>query len=225
MNLPNHFRDPEKVKRRGTMEEHRIKMDRKILEYLPHAPTAMYDIGVGPKLEWQRLKNTTGLEGMQLYGCEPDPRTYQWLKPQFPGTLWQVAIAYKETKVLRLYQYERWMITSQFERHNRSIGSVDVPCWTLDYFDEQCGKPNNILLWMDIEGMEYEALRSGESLLQSKRIIAINLECRQVPLAEGWALEDELTDHLYFMGYDLVKQYNNQRTHWDNIYLRRLSRP
>lgn len=138
-------------------------------------------------------------------------RNYEWLKNVFPGTLWNIAIASNRRRSIELTQYNRRGMTSLFNRHENSIGTCSASCWTLDYFDKKCGEPNSILLWMDIEGMELEALRSGERLLRSGRVITINLEARTTPLAEGWTTENELSNYLEPLGYKPAVHYNNQR--------------
>jgi len=202
------------------MKRHRTKMSTMVLKYARSDTTTLYSIGAGPKEEWfAMLKKRPSLK---VFGCEPDPRTYAQIEEAFPGTLWPVAIAKTPEAALNLFgSYQE---TSRFVPRggcytNRE--TLTIEAWTLDEFDVRCGAPNGIILWMDIEGMELEALQTGTTLLMSGRVHVINVEARSTPLAPGACTEDDVTQLLERCGYDLKKRYNNQHTHWDVIYMPR----
>ena len=187
-------------------------------------PTAMYSIGVGPlvKSEWSHWKER--YPTMQLSGCEPNPVLYSQLLQKFPGRLLQTAISDKE--YIDLYMEPESEKTfgrsSIFPAKGLSENTLTVPCLTLDEFDVEAGSPKDILLWMDIEGSELIALKSGEKLLKSGRVNTINLEVRdEVRGMEGeWPTADEIEEYLNSVGFIKAMDYNNQKTHWDAIYQR-----
>jgi FkbM family methyltransferase len=196
-----------------------------ISRFIRGTPDAMYDIGVGPKSEWRTLG--AKFPAMRIYGCEPEPKQHaKLLNAKFPGPLAQVAIG--ETA---------GVATLHVPTHNAMCGSLfpvpyanatcEVEVWTLDYFDEQNCLPARILLWLDIEGSELAALRSGRHLLASGRVRWINLEERRAGHrpAEGWCDPGELHAFLIENGYQRVAEYNRHATHQDVIYVHKDEKP
>jgi hypothetical protein len=58
--------------------------ERFIAQYIVQPPVALYDIGVGPKTEWEELPKLW--PNMKVYGCEPHPAIYRELiRRHFPG--------------------------------------------------------------------------------------------------------------------------------------------
>lgn len=83
--------------------------------------------------------------------------------------------------------------------------TCEVAVWTLDGFDWRMGCLDRILLWLDVEGSELPALRSGSRLLASGRVRWINLEERRnghCP-ALGWCDPQEL--HAFLAGHGCVR--------------------
>ena len=198
-------------------EIHRIKMETMVCKYLDSSCKAMYDIGVGPKTEYRNIQMM--MPWIKLFGCEPDPRQYEAIKSQFHGPLWPVAISTQPEVPLHLSSDLKQTACFPVDK-NASV--IPVKAWTLDYFDEEAGQPDGVLLWMDIEGMELDALQSGKQLLSSGRVHAINLEVRDDARGiEGWCTADEVEAFLNQFGYVIEKEYNSQKTHWDVIYQRR----
>ncbi len=92
---------------------------------------------------------------------------------------------------------------------------VSVATVSLDEFDSACGRPERILLWADIEGMEFRMLKSGKELMASGRVKWINLEEH---------LDDKKTikkiDRLLIKyGYTREVEYNKHPNHQDVIYV------
>lgn len=192
----------------------------------PHQPPlAMYDIGVGPKTEWRTLGGL--YPKMQLHGCEPHPVTFQQVrKAGFRGPLHPVAIGETEGTA-RLHDPAGDHKCATLLPLLRATRHCDVQVWTLDHFDQVAGCPDRILLWMDIEGMELAALKSGPELLASGRVRWINLEERRdghTP-AEGWCQPEELQAFLAARGYIRHLEYNRHSTHQDVIYLHKDEKP
>jgi FkbM family methyltransferase len=196
-----------------------------ISRFIRGTPDAMYDIGVGPKSEWQTLG--AKFPAMSIYGCEPEPNQHaKLLKANFPGPLAQVAIGETEG-VATLYVPTHDLMCGSLHPVPYANATREVQVWTLDRFDEQMGQPNRILLWLDIEGSELAALRSAPRLLASGRVRWINLEERRDGHrpADGWCDPRELEAFLTKSGYKRVAEYNRHATHQDAIYVHKDEKP
>lgn len=180
-----------------------------ILRFIHDDPQAVYDLGVGHYSEYDTFREAW--PQVNLYGCEPRPDTYQLLLPIFPGQLLPVAIG------------ERSGCLPFHTGHNHGGGSlvplaggpvVDVEVWTLDQFDRWAGKPDRVLLWMDIEGGELAALRGGKGLLASGRVHWLNVETRhvvpEVYAQHGHPTTAQVDTFLAEFGYRRVLRYNVQ---------------
>jgi FkbM family methyltransferase len=190
-----------------------------ICRFINGAPEALYDIGVGPKTEWRTLGGR--FPSMSIFGCEPNPIQHaKLLHANFPGSLLAVAIGENVGTATLHYPADDTKRGSLFP-----VGYGDAHCpvevWTLDRFDESVGCRDRILLWMDIEGYELSALRSGPRLLASNRVRWINLEERRGgdQPAEGWCDPKALHEFLCQSGYSRVAEYNRYSTHQDVIYV------
>ena len=197
--------------------------ERFIAQYVIQPPVALYDIGVGPKTEWEELPKLW--PNMKVYGCEPHPAIYrELLRRHFPGPLWPVAISSQASVVLHTYrnQVRRNLLGSSsiFGLPDMDGDPITARAWTLDAFDDACERPTGILLWMDIEGGELDALQSGIRLLQSGRVHYINLEVRRRPPVAGWPTAQDLNSFLKSLGYAKACDYLHCGDHWDVIYLR-----
>jgi FkbM family methyltransferase len=188
-----------------------------VCHYLKKTPEAFYDIGVGPKSEWITLHKK--YPSMKLYGCEPHTNMYHKLLATFPGDIIHVAISnYSGKGVLNAYPEDDGRQSSLMDRNKNSV-AIPIDIWTLDEFDKHFNSPEDIILWMDIEGSELKALQGGIELLSSGRILAINLEVRDdVRGVSGWCTATEVDDFLITYGYKMVKKYMDHGTHWDVIY-------
>jgi len=200
-----------------------------ISRYVPAgtSPQALYDIGVGSKTEWQTLGSI--YPGMCIFGCEPDPVQFQRLLAQGLN-IKPVAIGTDRSAVLHIPSDR--MSSSLFSLEklygNPTVELKTVEMQTLDEFDDWAGKPHDILLWLDIEGSELDALRSGPNLLRSGRVKWLNLEERCVDARapyrdwpSGWSHPHDLTALLNSYGYQRVLEYNYHGTHQDVIYVYR----
>lgn len=191
-----------------------------ISRFVVGKPVAMYDIGVGPKTEYLTLHRI--YPKMKIFGCEPDPQQFNELATVFPGKLLQVAIGEKEGfSTLHVPTNDRKCCSVYDIPYANEKISVDVI--TLDAFDAIAGKPDKILLWIDIEGAELSAFRSAPELFASKRIRWINLEERReghLP-GGGWCNPHDTHKFLSDNGYVRASAYNKHVTHQDVIYIHR----
>ncbi|MEX2139800.1 MAG: FkbM family methyltransferase [Pirellulales bacterium] len=192
-----------------------------ICRFIRAEPEALYDIGVGPKTEWQTLG--AKYPSMRIFGCEPNPIQHANLVgAKFPGPLIAAAIGEMEG-VATLHYPSDDLKRGSLLPVDYADAKCPVEVWSLDRFDEAMGRPDRILLWMDVEGYELSALRSGRRLLESGRLRWINLEERRGGdrPAEGWCDPQELHEFLCSNGYVRVADYNRYSTHQDAIYVHR----
>lgn len=94
-----------------------------------------------------------------------------------------------------------------FPPEGQTVEEVEV--WTLDRFDAFAGRRGNVLLWMDTEGAELEAIAGGSALLGSGRVRWINVETRDAPVP-GHPTTREVSAALGAYGYRHVRRYNVQ---------------
>lgn len=179
-------------------------------------PKSFYDIGVGEGDEYKLVKEQ--FPELSLFGCEPYKS--ERIK-DFNGQLYPFGISPNE---------EEYLSVSKVGTENGSISCHDDPdcrnvdrvkCITLDDFDRLCGEPDEIFLWMDIEGFELQAILSGTRLLSSGRVSWINLETRDKPLAD-WCHRRQLDEVLLPLGFEAVLTYNPLGVHYDILYQKTL---
>jgi len=193
-----------------------------ISRYIKGSPNYFWDIGVGPKTEYLTLKKI--YPEMKCLGLEPREEMFKSLKSKFPGLLLPYAISDKKGNV-------ELHINNNLAEASGIIPSIipnkkvsyKVPALTLDEIDDYLSQPENILLWMDIEGAELIALKGGKKVLKSGRIKWINLEAREEWCAkrDGVVSIDQIKKELKKHNYDEVLRYPFPRKtgHFDSIFL------
>lgn len=189
-----------------------------IMRYIKGTPGALYDIGVGPKSEYLTLGEA--YPEMRLCGCEPLLRLYgEDFRLKFNGTLLSVAISDEPGEVPMYYKEENLLNASML--NTNSPKKLMAPAITLDAFDEYNKKPDRILLWADIEGMEYRMLKSGPEILESGRVKWINLEEH----SENTKQNQKIDALLASFGYKRACEYNKHPRHHDVIYVHESENP
>lgn len=196
---------------------HRLR-EQFITRLITEVPAVMYDIGVGHKTEWWSLRDCW--PNLRVFGAEPNPAMCNAIhRAGFPGPLAHVAIGEPEGPAILHLSSQNPGCSSLLPVSNNAI---DVNVWSLDRFDRQMGQHDGILLWIDIEGSELDALRSGRRLLSSGRVRWINVEERlngDRPAA-GWCEPNKLHSFLTDLGFRRLAEYNQHSTHQDVVYVR-----
>lgn len=180
---------------------------------------ALYDVGVGPKTEYITLKKA--IPNLKIFGTEPDPRQYKNVQPTFEnlgGVLKKYAVTDETQKFKDIYLDPNNTGGTSFLRQYKQ--KVRVELITLDKLDTLFGNQENIILWMDIEGYELKALKSGMDLLRSKRVKLINLEVSKTrkDLIPSYPRDDEIHNFLVKQNFAKIIDYNFHSTHYDTIY-------
>lgn len=185
---------------------------------LLYPPRFLFDVGVGVKSEGRTLK--MHYPKLRMIGVEPLAGILPL--PNFPGEVIGAAITSStEPKITINYNPDQTLNASVI-RHPQHTHSIAVPTMTLDELDRQCKFPRRCILWMDIEGSELDALRSGPRLLESGRVRWINLEERREGCeTPGWCSGKEIAELLAKYGYEKACEYNRHERHHDAIYIHR----
>ncbi|MFA1621231.1 FkbM family methyltransferase [Rhizobium mongolense] len=188
----------------------------------PQLINNVYDIGVGPKSEYDTIKSK--FKNISFYGTEPNPDFFEMLRDKFPGKLLDYAISEEGGRSLvEFHLHPENIMASGIIPYDdaRDAPRKSVKSITLDEFDSECGRQDGVLIWMDIEGYELKALKSGAALLSSGRVQLLNLEVRSSWNGKnGGCTEAEIDDYLSSFGYSKVFSYNHYRSshHHDSIY-------
>jgi len=153
-----------------------------ILELLKWKPDIVYQVGVGCHHaeievmleEWPDVK---------LIGCEPHPAIMRGLvKGDYPGELHEIAVSDTIGKKA-FFSKDNHKDGSSLFPLEKNTTEIVVDVSTLDalFLTESTGK--NILLWLDCEGSELDALKGGERFLELVEVI--NIEMTSKVLGEG----------------------------------------
>ena len=156
--------------------------------------------------QWKKVK---------VFGFEPHPRLFQWQLENgwpTPETLYQVALDRQEG-VRWFSDLDDGSDVLQASRlsslQDRGGQQLEVSCTTLDIFYKRENIRGKALLWLDIEGFEYQALKGANSLLKSGVVKLINVES----LERDEPMPDAVCGLLSRYGYVHVGNWGN-----DSVY-------
>ena len=173
-----------------------------IAKLLEWEPTVIFQVGIGNRHgEVEVMK--AAWPDVEFVGWEPHPEIVDGLK-DYPGLVHREALS-------------NWMGKSQLFYEQRYLGgaslygmeglsSVDVDVTMLDaiYAGLKWRRPNDrVMLWLDCEGSELNALRGGEEFVRG--VDVVNVELTGVPHTPGWPAPVEvnrwLLDHGFLLQY------------------------
>ena len=189
-----------------------------------HMIESFYIIGVGPKTEYITIPKVYQ-KNLNLYGTEPVIEIINLIDKDFKGSLLNFAIDEKSGQkdfFISQKNIENSGFSIPDNQKNGFIRKIETV--TLDWFDCHFSKPDNILLWMDIEGWELRALKSGKDLIKSGRCKLINLEVRNKRTHKDACIYNEIHEFMinnnfqFLSAYNYVFNDNGQLHHFDVIY-------
>ncbi len=164
------------------------------------------------------------------YWVEPLPHLVQELKKEFsekhviPYAVWSK----KEKMKLQIANNEvsssfyKFASTNPFA-NQKTVSEIEVQTLTLDDIIEGYlpGDNKPIILVLDIQGSEYEAL-CGLSKKNTKNILGVVIEVSETPIYEGAATAEQLRRILKQLGYNRILSLVRPPTnHGDELFLKR----
>ena len=185
-----------------------------IYNYIPK--TAEYFIVAGPANGDEAQEISIDFPDLKIIGFEPSKEAFQFqTKNDFPGDLFDVALS-NENKKLKFYNKSINQGTC-FGQEDDNIESYNVDAITMDSFIEANPKINNIVLWADIEGGEYDMLMGFEKYLD--RVLCMNLEVMEDPNNRDGYIK-KVNDFLVSNGFYLAHRWNLGRPQKNGEFLR-----
>ena len=159
--------------------------------------------------------------GVLFRGYEPHPAMKKQLCEEYPGTFLSVAVGDHDGEAVLHFKKQHKDGASLHRSREPGAGhEAIVKLTTLDdLFDTP--KHQRILLWLDCEGSELDALRGGEEFL--KKVEVVNVEMTGRPPGAGWCRPLDVNRWLVDHGFWL-QWIHTQRSclgQWDGIYVRR----
>lgn len=159
---------------------------------------------------------------IRVIGIEPNHEAREWQLDNgwpaghllLPHALWSTQC---EMPLLQSDSHLRLCQARLVQDGEESTGLSMVPTITLDVIDSEYGPFEDALLWIDIEGAEYQALQGATGLLKRKAIMALSVEESLREPARNRAMEDVLSVY----GYNKVheSEFNNPN-YRDCIFVR-----
>lgn len=220
------FRDNNKPTEERKAAE--IEMNVKFLsKNIKGKPNTLYDIGVGHQPHNEAIAFQQLWPDIDIIGLEPDLKVFCDRVNEYVGTLYPWGL-WKENAICEfsVSNYHGW--SSLLKPREEWIKNADfkldfkqktlISCVTLDNLDKMLGCPEDIFLWMDIEGAELGALEGGGETLASGRIKWIDVEISHKPRRLEEPSEDMISDYLRKYNYHKTTGYGNARTHHNVLY-------
>ncbi len=197
-----------------------------LLQNVKGKPKTLYNIGVGHEPNNEAKAFLQLWPDITIIGLEPDLTIFCDRVKEYVGTLYPWGL-WKESVICEflISNIPGW--SSLLKPHDQWINNakgldftkkVLISCVTLDHLDKMLGCPEDIFLWMDIEGSEFNALQGGKSVLESGRVKWIDVEVSRRPRRLGEPCEDMISKYLARYGYRKVMKYGNARTFHNVFY-------
>lgn len=151
------------------------KQWRRILEFVPGAPDRFLDFGPGVCFSeaWVAREVWPNCE---IVGVEACDRRYANIKDSYPGELKHMAVDEQEGVAGGYIGGRHGMFKFGLEKEARvnNHREVSIRATTVDALCEDF--EGTVFIWADIEGAELRMLRGASDLLESRRVLGLNLE-------------------------------------------------
>ena len=194
-----------------------------VLSLIAKPPKTLYNIGIGhlPHCEAKQFKDK--YPNINIFGVEPQSKVFS-TRNEYPGKKYNIGIW--STAGIKTLNLTKDLGNSSILNLNNDlpdnkkiniIGEEKIICITLNNFDDLCNNPEDIFIWMDIEGAEFEALKGAKKLLKSKRVKYIDLEISKQDRRHKDNYRNELIVFLSGYGYNPILTYNDQFQSFNNV--------
>lgn len=201
-------------------------------EQMEWQPDYVFQVGIGQRYDEVGVFQEQWPD-VKFVGCEPSPSILKQINPTagvsrlgaYPGLVVPYAIG-RNNEIIDLYTKSKHKDGCSVFRHLNNnprnvYKSLEVECRTLDWVLKHYGLfGSNMLLWLDCEGSEYNALLGGPVLLNS--VSVINVEMSGKPQGDGWCNPQQVHKLLHKAGFAQAWCHTN-RIHarqYDAIYVR-----
>lgn len=181
------------------------------------SPETIFMVGIGRGAECRILKDAW--PDANWFGCEPNPQFVGC--PNFPGRIYPTAIGHVNKSAYFYLKNLHPQGSSLFTRNARSDTRISVDVSTLDWILDQNGPfGTDVLLWMDCEGAEYDAIQGGARFLDS--VNRINVELSTNPNRSGWPDHSIVHAALLTRGFVRVETHSVHKGKgvYDCVYMR-----
>jgi FkbM family methyltransferase len=194
-----------------------------IADLLDWRADMIYHVGLGTNFQETDVLSQEW-PGVEWVGFEPHPQLVKWaIEKDYPGEIFEVAVGAEQGEGI-LYSKHRHKDGSSMNIHRDAIEGetyteIKVKKDTLDNL-VPTPHTGRIMLWLDCEGHELEAMKGGVNLLAHTQVVNIEMTAR--PPGDGWCTPNEV--HKFLMDHNFNRQWiHTQRTNqgqYDGIYVK-----
>jgi FkbM family methyltransferase len=194
-----------------------------VAELLEWRPDTILQIGVGLHHEeceafkeaWPKVK---------LVGCDPEPGIAKNLRKIYPGEFHEVGMGqYVHNNILHSEPKHKDGATLFIPSEgSEKCQTYEVRIDTIDsYFGKMKQWWGEVLLWLDCEGSEMNALMGGKEFIE-REVKVVNVEMTAKPRGVGWGTPFEIHNWLKDSGFkrQWVHTQRSCRGQYDAIYVR-----
>lgn len=193
-----------------------------VAERIGYRPTAIVQVGIG----LNHAETEVFVEewpGVQLIGIEAHPKIARAVKAGYPGKVHHAAVGNPREpgEEVVLYAKHPHKDGSSLRPFDDDVGGdvekVLVPLVALSQLQWDEYPRKGILLWLDCEGSELDALRGAGEFLD--RVDVINIEMTPRPFG-AWDDTVDIDDWLIGRGFLCQWVHTQRGTQYDAIYVR-----
>ena len=197
------------------------------LDVLGWKPKQVVMVGVGGHHDEVDVMRDAWGRDFELYGIEAHPLIYKDLRNTFPGIIQHAAAVGPHfiDRHVDLFAKSNWKdgsTTHQPRGPDAAAWEIyHVPPLILDDWAHPLFNEREVLLWLDCEGSELEALRGGKRFLRD-HVAVVNVELTGKPRMSGWPRAHQVHSWLISQGFHQawIHSIRPSIAQFDSIYLR-----